>query len=575
MTTTGFGDNQQVVLAQSNKAPGSLADLTWTVVAATPQKNLYYLQGLVISNNFVCHIDDQGVFTILSTVGKTTQDDATLVTVPRGYRYDTVSKTWSNIDMSPDYKWKFIGGSALFSVTPTSGAGTGSTLFHVYDTSVTANTITAAVYDPSSRTMVERSETWSIPAASGEPVQFAASNDNRLYVISKHFLQNKNYLTILPITPNGAAPTPLTSLSIDVAPACDMSFSTPKAAVREKVFYAYCSDAGKTRFSFFTYDGTKMSTEVNVTKATVSQFAGFLPIGPQGSPATWAFLYGTNGIYGVTLTGPQAGDWQTVPYKFNMTGDGGRGDNGGGGRGGSGIWNSGLDDNNNDGLSTGAIAGIVAGAVALALILFFCIRRRRHNKKIQKASQVMQETFPPYAPSYPQQYIQQQQQQQHGFDLNAKHDPVSTVQQGPFLPQQQQYSTTYYQPHNMTAITPQAPQTLLSSHLSPHTSTISSPANTYVSSPQSYSDSSTVVASSPSLNSTSYPPFKNSNNPQQYDPSHLPQNPSVFYSTPMSHDPRAPQQYPAPAAPQDHGQNQSSDTSKNPRAPQERDDYAQ
>lgn len=32
---------------------------------------------------------------------------------------------------------------------------------------------------------------------------------------------------------------------------------------------------------------------------------GFLPLGPAGSPATWAFIYDVLGVYGVTLTGPQ------------------------------------------------------------------------------------------------------------------------------------------------------------------------------------------------------------------------------------------------------------------------------
>ncbi|KAG0010405.1 hypothetical protein BGZ81_002788, partial [Podila clonocystis] len=38
------------------------------------------------------------------------------------------------------------------------------------------------------------------------------------------------------------------------------------------------------------------------------------------SPATWSFLYDTGGVYRVTLTGPTAGEWRTVNYKFNISG---------------------------------------------------------------------------------------------------------------------------------------------------------------------------------------------------------------------------------------------------------------
>lgn len=315
--------------------------------------------------------------------------------------------------------------------------------------------------------------------------------------------------------------------------------------------------------------------------------AGFLPLGPAGSPATWAFLYDAQGIYGVTLTGAQAGTWQTVPYKFNVTGASGSGSGGGNGGGGGGVGGDNSGSGGLGGLSIGTLAGIIAGAVVVLFVIGCTIWRRK--KYSAKPAQLAQE--PPQQQAL---YLAHQLNQE--ADPENKPTPTPAMVQSLFgAPQQQHYPTKYYQspyseaPASVTQTSFQSPHTEMSMLTQtnlhaphtiytpptitsvPHTLPMSSPGNpSTIWSPQSFTntltdsdmDSSTIVASSPYY-AGSIP----SGNPQLYaqEQSHV-----------LSLDPRAPQLYPTAAAPQDYGQF----TPHPPppgyiRAPQERNEYAQ
>ncbi|KAG0331779.1 hypothetical protein BG004_001508, partial [Podila humilis] len=137
LTSTGSGDAKKLVLAKSNAAPTSFDDLTWTIYASTLQRDLYELSGLAQIGSFSCHVDDQGVFTALSQNSKSPGSGDQL---PGGYQYNPSTESWTNIDMTPDYKWSIFGGNALFTLTDASTR----TLMHVYKTDISKSETTIA-----------------------------------------------------------------------------------------------------------------------------------------------------------------------------------------------------------------------------------------------------------------------------------------------------------------------------------------------------------------------------------------------------------------------------------------------
>lgn len=293
----------------------------------------------------------------------------------------------------------------------------------------------------------------------------------------------------------------------------------------------------------------------------------------------------------MTLAGAQAGTWQTVPYKFNVTGASGSGSgSGGGGIGGVGGDGSGSGSGSGSGglggLSTGTLAGIIAGAVVVLLIIGCTIWRRKKNSA--KPAQVAQE------PLQHSLYLAHQLNQE--ADPENKQTPTPAMVQGPYgAPQQQHYPTKHYpspyseapasvtqtiyqSPHSEMSVSAQtnlqAPHTIYTPPTitsAPHTLPMSSPGNpSTIWSPQSFTntltdsdmDSSTIAASSPYY--TGSTPY---GNPQLY---------AQEQSHSLNLDPRAPQVYPTAGAPQDYGQ--SAPYPPPPghlRAPQERNEYAQ
>ncbi|KAG0084679.1 hypothetical protein BGZ93_009989 [Podila epicladia] len=577
---TGNGDTAAITLAVSNTAPTSLTNLSWKVISTVPQKDLNYIGGFAMVGQIDCIVNDKGVFTIMSLGTKTANNDNPLLTKAAGLQYNPATKSWTNINSSDDYKWTLGTGSALFEVAN----GATSTVMQIYGTGVATTTSSVAVYDPSTQTMVQRPTPW---AANGTPVQYAASSTN-VYTLAYNIgLTSNTTLTIGAITSDGAPPASPKQVDLALGDTCMVYSSISlKSVVRDNLYYLFCGDQKQTTFSWFTYDGTKLSAPT-VAKVAVQQSAGFLPLGPAGSPATWAFMYDMMSVYGVTLTGAQAGAWQTLPYKFNVTGAPGSGGSGSGGVGGG---NVGRDDGSTPGsggvggLSTGALAGIIAGSVVVLVAILCTIWRRK--KSSAKTAQVAQQ--PPQQPFHPEQPPSQQ-----GDDHHTKPTilPATTVQ----AHQQQHYPTKYYQsPHS------EAPASVKTTYLSPHSEVLASvttnhqsPHTVYIPpttsaphtipstpgnpstiwSPQSFTntltdsemDSSTIAASSPAYYNGSIP----YGNPQQYAQEHT-------YA--LDIDPRAPQLYPTLAAPQDYGQHGQPAYPPPPgylRAPQERNEYAQ
>ncbi|KAF9211108.1 hypothetical protein BGZ59_008508 [Podila verticillata] len=584
--TSGTGATATITLAQSNTAPSSLANLSWKTIATASQNDLNTVQGYAFVGQVDCVVDDNGVFTVISQATHPVGNPNPLLTVPSGLQYNPATKTWTNINTSPNYKWNIGTGSALFEVT----SGGTSTLMQIYGTSTVDQTSTVAVYDPTTHTLVERNGTW--PTSGGSSPSAYAEYNNNMYALSYNFLTNATTLSIGAITPDGAPPVSPKTVNVNIGGTCIVYGSLNiKTIVRENLYYLFCGDTKQTTFSWFTYDGTTFSAPTTA-RVAVANTAGFLPLGPAGSLATWAFLYDVQGIYGVTLTGAQAGTWQTVPYKFNVTGASGSGSGSGSGGGGISGGGGGVGGDNSGsgglgGLSTGTLAGIIAGAVVVLFVIGCTIWRKKKNSA--KPALVAQE--PPQLQSL---YLAHQLNQE--ADPENKLTPTPAMVQGPFgAPQQQHYPTKYYQspyseapasvtqtsfqsPHTDMSVSTQTnlqapytiytPPTIISA---PHTLPMSSPGNpSTIWSPQSFTntltdsdmDSSTIAASSPYYTgSISY------GNPQLY---------AQEQSHAVNLDPRAPQLYPTATAPQDYGQLTPHPSSPGRiRAPQERNEYAQ
>ncbi|KAF9325986.1 hypothetical protein BG006_010552 [Podila minutissima] len=580
---TGTGDTAAITLAVSNTAPTSLANLSWKVISTVPQKDLNIIGGFAMVGQINCIVSDKGLFTIMSLGTKTANNDNPLLTKAAGLQYNPATKSWTNINSSDDYKWTLGTGSALFEVM----SGATSTVMQIYGTGVSITTSSVAVYDPSTQTMVQRNAPW---AANGTPVQYAASSTN-VYTLAYNIgLTSNTTLTIGAVTPDGAPPASPKQVALALGDTCMVYSSISlKSVVRDNLYYLFCGDQKQTTFSWFTYDGTKLSAPT-VAKVAIQQSAGFLPLGPAGSPATWAFMYDMMSVYGVTLTGAQAGAWQTLPYRFNVTGAPGSGGSGSGGVGGG---NGGGSDGTTSGsgglggLSTGALAGIIGGSVVVLFAILCTIWRRTKNSA--KPAQVAQQL--PQQPFHPAQLPSQQ-----GDDHHTKPTVLlSATVQASVATQQQHYPTKYYQPPHSEApasvkTTYQSPHSevlasVMTNYQSPHTiytppttsaphTILSTPGNpSTIWSPQSFTDtltdsemdSSTIAASSPAY-------YKGSityGNPQQY---------AQEQSYALNSDPRAPQLYPTLAAPQDYGQHGKPAYPPPPgylRAPQERNEYAQ
>ncbi|KAF9322797.1 hypothetical protein BG006_002045, partial [Podila minutissima] len=546
VVTSGMGDPETIILAKSNTAPGSLATVSWTTVATTLQKTLTTITGHYMDRDVVCHVNNRGVFTLLSLFSKSTATST--ANLPSGYQYDPATKAWTDIAVSAGYKWGDAAGKALFTVD-----GSSSTLMHIYkgDALYGSN---IALYNSSTHIMTEGGTPWVLKNS----VQQYTGANGTAYVISIDIMTGFIYLDIGAVGPNGAPPASTKTVKLDVGNCTAYNFKT---VIREGTCYLYCGDALRTTHRWFTYDGTSLSaSSPAITNAKSTSF-GFLPLGPAGSPATWAFMYDVLGVYGITLTGPQAGQWQTVPYKFNIsdpvpspgsgTGSGSSGSgngSGSGSRSGSGATGgsekgnlgSGGEGSGSGGLSTGALAGIIGGVVVVLGVAMFAIWRRKRilSKPVQLEQQSHKEP--------PQQRIPVLVEQHQREDpYPQKEDPylklASPVVPTVFIPQ----DAARHYPSPAVAVSMQriypsptafSPQML-------------SPGNPSSLSPQSFTNSTLADSEITSVTGSLYHRAigQACSNPQQYPHSQNPEALPIF-------DQKAPEMYARAATVQEYGE---------------------
>ncbi|KAG0084680.1 hypothetical protein BGZ92_009679, partial [Podila epicladia] len=554
-------NDETIILAKSNTAPGSLAALSWTAVGSTFQNTLNTFPGNGMdSNNAVCYVDSQGVFTLLTMSSK--PPGKSTVYKPAGYQYNPATNAWTNITMSADYKWSLDSG-ALFEV----GVGSSSTLMHIHTDIDMKDGSSIAVYNPSTRTMTEGSTPW---IAKGSPGRFAA-NSHSAYITSYDITTGGAYLNIGAITASGAPPASPKVVALNVT-GCEIFGMAYRTIVREGTYYLYCKGTSITTPRWYTYDGTALSAPTVSAplenSGAHSMARGFLPLGPAGSPATWAFMYSILGLYGVSLNGGQgAVEWETANYQFNISGLSPGSRPGSGAAGGKGEEGSTSGE-----MSVGTLAGIIGGAVMIVGAIIFILRRRKRimSKPVQLEQQPHKEpsNYPiPEPPNFPipeplnhsilappNHHIPvpvEQPQKEEPYSHQGE-EPYPHQKEEPYSEQAPPMAPTVFVPQDATKYYP-PPATasfVQTNNSSPKASSpqINSPGNPSSLSPQSFTNSTlansemTSIAGSPYHNAASLAPTS----PQQYP---QPQNPAAL---PVNQ--RPPQMYPAVAAPQFYGE---------------------
>ncbi|GJJ72148.1 hypothetical protein EMPS_04505 [Entomortierella parvispora] len=385
VTTTDMGANTNV-LVKSNASPASLTDISWTLVSAVALGQHYLLSGLPMEGTFVCTVDSTGVFTVLDATSRYGVTDETPV-IPRGLQYTPgtggASGTWTNIDVSAGYKWSMLSHTALFPL--------GGTLMQVYRTSIVTNTITVSAFNKANNTFVEQSTPYILDTSEFDnPVDFAFNSANsNLFTLWTGTSTGTSTLITSTVSATGAALSNSTtkSISSNLSP-CDLNAGYPKSAVFNNQYYLWCQDlTGELNYVTSSNGVSNFTTPIKAN-TSISQPNTFIPMGSAGAGATWAFMTTSTPIsttlYELTLSGPNAGAWQTVSYSVVVDGLKTSGSPSGGiapgdGSGGTG----GISGGSSSGGISPAIIGAVAGVAVLVVLGggFFLWRRHQNRKK--------------------------------------------------------------------------------------------------------------------------------------------------------------------------------------------------
>lgn len=233
ISTSGHGEKEVVILAQSNTAPDSLDALTWTAIAATYQKPLTVLPGNSMSNSMVtCHVDNRGVFTLFSTDSKYDPSSGPITSNrPSGYQYNPATKTWTNLAASAEYIWAQGMNSALFTVD-----GSSNTLMHIYKgIPLTLDNSAIAVYNPKTQMMTEGGTPW---VSQGTVGQYTGANGT-VYITSNDAGAGVVYLNIGTVAANGAPPVSPKVVPLNVSD-CMITGDKFRTTVREGTYYLFC-----------------------------------------------------------------------------------------------------------------------------------------------------------------------------------------------------------------------------------------------------------------------------------------------------------------------------------------------
>ncbi|KAF9348000.1 hypothetical protein BGX34_002759 [Mortierella sp. NVP85] len=243
----GYGVPSYVVLIHSNPAPSTVADITWSLVSASP---LGYPShpGREFNVDTACHVDPfTGIFTAMSNY---TGSDY-LKSSPRearGLQYDPRTDSWKNITLAPGYQWGNTESSFTLFDWPDGNASpnSSSTVYHASFAQPTNGEVNLGMLEQGSDTFVS-AKSWTLePLVYGYPFLVIAGQDT-LYQFGELATDNRPgavriILTRIPLSSNIASfSQPLNPPSQEVPTLKACNTSTTVAKYYKKSIYMYCN----------------------------------------------------------------------------------------------------------------------------------------------------------------------------------------------------------------------------------------------------------------------------------------------------------------------------------------------
>ncbi|KAF9978398.1 hypothetical protein BGZ73_002577 [Actinomortierella ambigua] len=337
--------------------PASISATTWEVVTARPLDELWAFSYL-----FDCAVDEKGAFLLLSPYTTSTTEIADAKV--RGAIFDPASgqpgkeATWQRVDAESDH----VCGSHC-----------------------------EAIPFPAAPFLFSPLPFWQ----SGAPDAIISASD-RLTVVKMPFVSDNitepGQLKTFTLDSQGLPTNQGTTFDLTPTTTDCRAVEWQRGSYYKGVLYYMCESIETPQFSLYTFDGQAMvKTGTATPLANVDLLdAPFIPFPASGDAApTWAFRHDITSMYGISISGPTAGQWhgtagvalridpnyKVVSYPNPLPTDSSDnndpsadGDTGGGGRG----------------VSGGAIAGIVVAfvvvaAAAVGLIIFRKKRRQRQE----------------------------------------------------------------------------------------------------------------------------------------------------------------------------------------------------
>ncbi|KAF9903508.1 hypothetical protein BX616_001606 [Lobosporangium transversale] len=371
-------DHDSVILVQSNPSPGSVTDITWSLVSAWPRPT----SDPQDRSPNVCHVDPTtGVFSMMSYFNLTLTDESyprsRPTRAPGGLQYDPRSNRWSNFSIAPDYRWDDATANFILFNWP----GT-STLFQA--TIGTANTINIGKLYSNGEdfNMFSNIANWTLdPLIYGDPKWLFYGN-NMLYQVGTYLYNNKTgalktIMTQIPISGNPLVFQPPTNprvLKSDSLDTCDLSFLY--GSYYKDTLYIFCQ--GQDGDSFAGFGGVSLYEDIKDNNGSDASLDGpyrynldqvkgasFQPIEGYYNEELKRFALMINSADGFPMVGlplhqPFSAGATKVTYEINITDNYGTPFH--------------LPENNN----TGAIIGgsVVGGLISLALMMYLLVRWR-------------------------------------------------------------------------------------------------------------------------------------------------------------------------------------------------------
>ncbi|KAI1320918.1 hypothetical protein EDD11_009241 [Mortierella claussenii] len=370
------------VLIKSNNNPSPyLTDLSWSLVSKTPLDKVNVLIGAASANDYVCAVDDMGVFSILSRRGTSSSTSSEGAERPIGLQYlpamATASSTeeWRDLQLSSGYKWDLSYGSQLFYFKD-SAVGT-NTLMHA--TAEGPNGVRMAVLDPKTKLLEQSANAWNLTLSTfAEPEAVGVTNNNLFLFGSKGMAPGKGTMTSLQLQ-NATSTLPplgsLTSANAEYVLTLCGSMSRIRVMPSGPNLVVVCKISDSSYLNILVYNGQNFN--IYSTNTTIPlQPHSMVIVGSTASPPNpFIFLHDESNVYSVLLA-ERKGQTITGGFRVNITDH----------------LEQSLGNSGNNGGSSAIVAAVVTVfvfvvVVALVLMRHFYLRKLRRREKVGEKNQ--------------------------------------------------------------------------------------------------------------------------------------------------------------------------------------------